>query len=143
MKARFPKFDFSQVKAHWAPHLEFSQNFNSASLIPAYVEPFLLKVMKIAQGKIDPGNARLHNELDIFCKQEMQHCKQHLAFNRAIRAQGYEGLKPFEDAAVDIATLCVEIVRDAEKTNPNVVKLVGSPRSPTRGPATRKSICAR
>ncbi|MET2828852.1 3-deoxy-manno-octulosonate cytidylyltransferase [Mesorhizobium shangrilense] len=41
-------------------------------------------------------------------------------------------LKPFEDAAVDIATLCVEIVRDAEKTNPNVVKLVGSPRSPTR-----------
>lgn len=41
-------------------------------------------------------------------------------------------LKPFEDAAVDIATLCVEIVRDAEKTNPNVVKLIGSPRSPTR-----------
>ncbi|WP_421914628.1 3-deoxy-manno-octulosonate cytidylyltransferase [Mesorhizobium sp.] len=41
-------------------------------------------------------------------------------------------LKPFEDAAVDIATLCVEIVRDAEKTNPNVVKLVGSPLSPAR-----------
>ncbi len=41
-------------------------------------------------------------------------------------------LKPFENAAVDIATLCVEIVRDAEKTNPNVVKLVGSPLSPAR-----------
>jgi predicted metal-dependent hydrolase len=98
MKARFPKFDFAQVKAHWAPSLEFSQNFNSASLIPAYVEPFLLKVMKIAQGKIDQKNVRLVNELDIFCKQEMQHCKHHLAFNKAIRAQGYEGLKPFEDA---------------------------------------------
>ncbi|MER9555571.1 3-deoxy-manno-octulosonate cytidylyltransferase [Mesorhizobium sp. M0323] len=41
-------------------------------------------------------------------------------------------LKPFENAAVDIATLCVEIVRDEEKTDPNVVKLVGSPLSTTR-----------
>jgi 3-deoxy-manno-octulosonate cytidylyltransferase (CMP-KDO synthetase) len=41
-------------------------------------------------------------------------------------------LKPFADDAVDIATLGVEIVHDAEKTNPNVVKIVGSPRSATR-----------
>ena len=37
------------------------------------------------------------------------------------------GAAPLEDAAVDIATLGVEIVRDEEKTNPNVVKIVGSP----------------
>lgn len=41
-------------------------------------------------------------------------------------------LKPFEDGAVDIATLGVEIVRQEEKTNPNVVKIVGSPLSATR-----------
>ncbi|MBN9218819.1 MAG: 3-deoxy-manno-octulosonate cytidylyltransferase [Mesorhizobium sp.] len=41
-------------------------------------------------------------------------------------------LRPFEDRAVDIATLGVEIVRDEEKTNPNVVKIVGSPLSATR-----------
>ncbi len=41
-------------------------------------------------------------------------------------------LKPFEDEAVDIATLGVEISRDEEKTNPNVVKIVGSPRSAAR-----------
>jgi 3-deoxy-manno-octulosonate cytidylyltransferase (CMP-KDO synthetase) len=34
---------------------------------------------------------------------------------------------PLADAAVEIATLGVEIVRDEEKTNPNVVKIVGSP----------------
>lgn len=39
---------------------------------------------------------------------------------------------PLEDAAVDIATLGVEIVREEEKTNPNVVKIVGSPLGPTR-----------
>ncbi|WP_137929370.1 3-deoxy-manno-octulosonate cytidylyltransferase [Mesorhizobium comanense] len=41
-------------------------------------------------------------------------------------------LRPFEDIGVDIATLGVEIVRDEEKTNPNVVKIVGSPLSATR-----------
>lgn len=41
-------------------------------------------------------------------------------------------LKPFEDSAVDIATLGVEITRAEEKTNPNVVKIVGSPLSGTR-----------
>jgi len=41
-------------------------------------------------------------------------------------------LRPLEEPAVAIATLAVEIVRDEERTNPNVVKAVGSPLSPTR-----------
>ena len=41
-------------------------------------------------------------------------------------------LAPLQDTAVDIATLGVEIVREEERTNPNVVKIVGSPLSPTR-----------
>ncbi|WP_336071752.1 3-deoxy-manno-octulosonate cytidylyltransferase [Nitratireductor rhodophyticola] len=34
---------------------------------------------------------------------------------------------PLDDPRVDIATLGVEIVNEAEKTNPNVVKIVGAP----------------
>jgi 3-deoxy-manno-octulosonate cytidylyltransferase (CMP-KDO synthetase) len=41
-------------------------------------------------------------------------------------------LRPLAELAVDIATLGVEIVREDEKTNPNVVKIVGSPLSPSR-----------
>lgn len=41
-------------------------------------------------------------------------------------------LRPFDDPAVDIATLGVEIAREDEKTNPNVVKIVGSPLSGER-----------
>ncbi|WP_019172653.1 3-deoxy-manno-octulosonate cytidylyltransferase [Pseudaminobacter salicylatoxidans] len=41
-------------------------------------------------------------------------------------------LKPLEDPEVDIATLCVEITREEEKTDPNVVKVVGSPLSESR-----------
>ncbi|WP_333825126.1 3-deoxy-manno-octulosonate cytidylyltransferase [Pinisolibacter sp.] len=47
---------------------------------------------------------------------------------KAVRA----AVAPLEDASVDIATLTAEIVRDEEKTNPNVVKVVGSPIGPTR-----------
>ncbi|MEO9339174.1 3-deoxy-manno-octulosonate cytidylyltransferase [Mesorhizobium sp. SB112] len=41
-------------------------------------------------------------------------------------------LRPFDEPSVDIATLCVEIEREEEKLNPNVVKLVGSPLSEQR-----------
>jgi 3-deoxy-D-manno-octulosonate cytidylyltransferase len=41
-------------------------------------------------------------------------------------------LAPLTDPAVDIATLAAEIKQPAEKTNPNVVKMVGSPISPGR-----------
>ncbi len=39
-------------------------------------------------------------------------------------------LAPLSDPAVDIATLAAEIMLASEKTNPNVVKVVGSPVSP-------------
>ncbi|OBZ96968.1 3-deoxy-manno-octulosonate cytidylyltransferase [Pararhizobium polonicum] len=41
-------------------------------------------------------------------------------------------LRPLENPAVDIATLTVEIEDEDEKTNPNVVKVVGAPLSETR-----------
>ena len=36
-------------------------------------------------------------------------------------------IAPLAEPEVDIGTVCVEIVRDEERTNPNVVKVVGSP----------------
>jgi 3-deoxy-manno-octulosonate cytidylyltransferase (CMP-KDO synthetase) len=39
---------------------------------------------------------------------------------------------PLADPAVDIATLAAEIVREEERHNPNVVKVVGSPVGPKR-----------
>ncbi|CAN5331296.1 3-deoxy-manno-octulosonate cytidylyltransferase [soil metagenome] len=38
-------------------------------------------------------------------------------------------LAPLGDRAVDIGTICAKIVREEERTNPNVVKVVGSPRT--------------
>lgn len=44
---------------------------------------------------------------------------------------------PLKDNAVDIATLGVAIVREEERTNPNVVKIVGSPLPPASELPTR------
>lgn len=41
-------------------------------------------------------------------------------------------LSPLDDANVDIATLAAVIRKDEEHTNPNVVKVIGSPMSATR-----------
>jgi 3-deoxy-manno-octulosonate cytidylyltransferase (CMP-KDO synthetase) len=41
-------------------------------------------------------------------------------------------LKPLHDPAVDIATLAAEITKPEERTNPNVVKVVGTPVAPRR-----------
>ncbi|MCF6369172.1 3-deoxy-manno-octulosonate cytidylyltransferase [Rhizobium halophilum] len=46
----------------------------------------------------------------------------------AVRA----ALRPLDNPDVDIATLTVEISDEHEKTNPNVVKVIGSPLSDTR-----------
>src|ERR1700744_2249727 len=41
-------------------------------------------------------------------------------------------LGPLSDPAVDIATLAAEITKPAERTNPNVVKIAGTPVGPSR-----------
>ncbi len=41
-------------------------------------------------------------------------------------------LRPLTDPAVDIATLAAVITRETERTDPNVVKVVGTPLSPSR-----------
>jgi 3-deoxy-manno-octulosonate cytidylyltransferase (CMP-KDO synthetase) len=41
-------------------------------------------------------------------------------------------IAPLDDPAVDIGTIAAEIVRPEERTNPNVVKVVGSPVAPGR-----------
>lgn len=97
MKVRFPKWDFSKVRAHWASTPEFSQRYNSASTVPAHIEPYLVKVMMQAKKVLDPKYTKLHEDLDIFIKQEVQHCKQHLAFNKSLYEKGYEGMKAIEE----------------------------------------------
>jgi 3-deoxy-manno-octulosonate cytidylyltransferase (CMP-KDO synthetase) len=52
-------------------------------------------------------------------------------------------IAPLADPAVDIATLAAEITRPEERTNPNVVKVVGSPVAPIAREDGRPALMAR
>jgi uncharacterized protein len=96
MKVRRLKIDYSTIKPHWAPNIEFAQHENAGGLTPAHVEPYLIKVMYQAKAQLPPELTRLHEDIAIFIKQESEHYKQHSAFNKALFAQGYERLADFD-----------------------------------------------
>lgn len=97
MQVRFPKFDFSKFRAHWARNPEFAQSYNAFSVVPAYIEPYLVKVMTLAKEHVDPKHAALHADIAVFNKQEFQHCKQHIAFNKFMHRNGYAGMLEIEN----------------------------------------------
>lgn len=96
MQVRFPDFDFQNIRAHWSKVPEFAQSYNSFSIVPAHVEPFLVKVMRRVKKALGDSHPQLQADIDIFNKQEMQHCKHHLAFNRRIYELGYPQMAEIE-----------------------------------------------
>lgn len=101
MKVRHPVMNYADVTPHWAEHIEFAQAHNASSTIPSHVEPYLVKVLRLAKRQVAQENTKLHNDIDIFIKQEMQHCKQHLEFNKMLYVAGYDRLPEMERGLAD------------------------------------------
>jgi predicted metal-dependent hydrolase len=98
MKVRYPEFDFSNTVAHWGTSPEHSQVINAGNIIPTYIEPFLIKVMRKAKKELDPvRDAQLIADMDIFNRQEAQHMKVHGDVLTIVRNE-YPEMKPIEDA---------------------------------------------
>ena len=97
MKVRYPDFDFSDMTPHWASNPEAAQCINASHLVPAYIEPFLIKVMRRAKAELDPTrDAELIADIDVFNKQEGQHTKLHGGYMRMLRSHGYDGMAEIE-----------------------------------------------
>ena len=97
MQVRVLQADFSKIRPHWAENKEFAQLYNAASICPAYLEPYLVKVMTLAKKALPAKLTKLHEEVKIFTLQEMQHCKQHIQFNKMLRVD-YPEIEPLEKA---------------------------------------------
>jgi hypothetical protein len=97
MQVRVPAFDFAGFRAHWARNPEFAQTYNASSIVPAHIEPYLCRVMMRARKELDPLHSKLDAEVAIFIRQETQHCRQHLAFNKFLHEGGYAGMLPIEE----------------------------------------------
>lgn len=101
MIVRYPRIDFSKIRAHWAPNIAFAQFQNATSIIPAPVEPWLIKVLNRAMERLPAGSDRLREDVAAFIGQESQHFRQHQKFNKVIAAQGYARLPEFEKQLAD------------------------------------------
>lgn len=101
LTVRYPRIDYSGVRAHWAPNVAFAQHQNATSIIPAPVEPWLIKVLQLAKDKLPAGKTKLHADMAAFIGQESQHFRQHRMFNKVIAAQGYPRLADYERQLAD------------------------------------------
>ena len=97
MQVRVLQADFSTMEPHWAENKEFATLYNASSVCPAYLEPYLVKVMTAAKKALPAKFEKLHESVRIFTLQEMQHCKQHIAFNKMLR-KAYPEIEPLEKA---------------------------------------------
>ncbi|MGD9797295.1 MAG: metal-dependent hydrolase [Acidimicrobiia bacterium] len=100
MRVRQPTIDFSLVQPRWTKNGEFAQSFNALSTVPAYIEPYLITVMRRGREALGdgPGDEELRDDVEVFVRQEAQHFKLHRAYNNRLReAGGYDGMKPLEE----------------------------------------------
>lgn len=96
MIVRKPQFDFSRVHPHWTPHIEFAQARNATSVVPAHIEPYLIKVLRRAMPLLQKSNPKLAEEVKLFIRQESVHMNLHHQYNKVLYDHGYDGVAEFE-----------------------------------------------
>ena len=98
MKPRRPPLDFSACRPRWIPAAPaYAYQLDAASSMLPYLEPFLIKVQKLARERLDPvAHAGLIRDIDAFNQQEANHFGLHARYNAALRAH-YPGLEPLEE----------------------------------------------
>lgn len=103
MIVRFPKFDYSDFKFYWSHNMAFSQDRNATAIIPAPVEPWLIKMLQEAMPLLPAKYAWLKEDAQQFIAQESQHFRQHRTFNKMVAAAGFPKLAEMEaELAADL-----------------------------------------
>lgn len=97
VKARRPALDFVQARARWIPDApSYAYQLDAASTMLPYLEPYLIKVQKLARERLDPkADADLIADIDLFNRQEANHAQLHARYNETLRGH-YPGIEPFE-----------------------------------------------
>ena len=116
MKARRPALEFAHAPARWIPDAPaYAYQLDAASTMLPYLEPYLIKVQKLARERLDPGrDADLIADIDLFNRQEANHFQLHARYNETLRRH-YPGIEPFEaEIKADLALLGIDRGRAGE-----------------------------
>jgi len=96
MQARRADIDFESANPLWTPaDPAFGHMLNGGSCQLPYLEPYLIKVMKMARERLGPEQRQLQADLHVFVQQEANHYTTHARYNAVLRRH-YAGLEPFE-----------------------------------------------
>ena len=89
------QFSFEQMEPLFLEGLpEASHYNNAASFVLPYLEAFIIRAVRDALPHITCQ--QLRHEVELFCRQEAQHSKQHHSFNKALKKSGYPALAEME-----------------------------------------------
>lgn len=94
---RFPRIDYSDVPRRWANNLPFCHDRNATGIIPAPVEPWLIKLLQRVLPMIPDADAEVRAGVEGFIGQESQHFRQHRQFIKALVDLGYVDAPKYAD----------------------------------------------
>lgn len=89
-EARKIECDFSKARIDWIPSdPELAQFWNAVSIGLPLLEGYLIRALAKAKKHLPEGRDDLYADCELFCKQEANHSKTHMAFNDMVRATGH------------------------------------------------------
>ena len=101
MTVRRPRFDYERTPRNWMPgNPDFGYRLNGGSLTLPYLEPYLIRVMRMAKDELGEAHSALKDDIDLFNGQEANHFKLHKSYNQLLRDR-YEGLEALESELED------------------------------------------
>jgi predicted metal-dependent hydrolase len=99
MQVRHPRFDILGDEPHWGDKPAACNVINAGAIIPAPIERYLIKVMRLAKAELDPvADAALLEDIATFNKQEGQHYKFHNEYMEMVANKGYPRIREYEAA---------------------------------------------
>ncbi|MCK8683297.1 metal-dependent hydrolase [Pseudomonas umsongensis] len=100
MYVRAPDIQPDQGPLVWSKIPEFSMAYNGYSVVIPYVEYYLNSIMNDVRSKHCGNDAALKDTIGIFIKQEINHSRYHVRFNKRMFDAGFEGLQALVDKVV-------------------------------------------
>ncbi|POP53168.1 metal-dependent hydrolase [Zhongshania marina] len=89
-EARKIECDFSKARIDWIPKdPELAQFWNAVSIGLPLLEGYLIRALAKSKKLLPEDREDLYADCELFCKQEANHSKTHMAFNDMVRGLGY------------------------------------------------------
>ena len=97
MYVRAPDIQPDEGKLVWSTVPEFSMAYNGYSVVIPYVEYYLNSIMNKVKAEHCDGDPELKESLSTFVKQEINHSKYHVRFNKRMFDADIKGLRSLVD----------------------------------------------